>query len=173
MTCSIDQPISGRAWKFGESINTDVMAPSNRGGTLEELKRNTMAAIRPEFPLQVQPGDIIVAGRNFGCGSHREAANDTLRRVGISAVVAESVARLFLRTSVAIGFPTFVAPGVSDMVEDGQRVAIDYGEGVVRNLSTGAAVKLTRYPPSVERIFRAGGIIPLLVQRYSREGRPG
>ncbi len=171
MTSSIDRPISGRVWKFGESINTDVMSPSNRGSTPEELRRNTMAAIREEFPLEVKQGDIIVAGKNFGCGSHRETANQTLRDVGISAVVAESVARLFLRTSIAIGFPTFIAPGVSDIVEDGQQVEVDYGQGVVRNLPTGASVQITSYPPSVERIFRAGGIIPLLEERYSREAK--
>ncbi len=171
MTSSIDETMSGRVWKFGESINTDVMAPSNRGGSPEELRRNTMAAIREEFPLEVKQGDIIVAGKNFGCGSHREAANQTLRDVGISAVVAESVARIFLRTSISIGFPTFIAPGVSGIVEDGQQVEIDYGHGVVRNLSTGASAKISTYPPSVERIFRAGGIISLLVQRYSQEAK--
>ena len=169
MTSRLDEPISGRVWKFGESISTDVMSPSNRGSTPEELRRNTMAAIREEFPLEVKPGDIIVAGRNFGCGSHRESANQTLWDVGIAAVVAESVGRLFLRTSIAIGFPTFVAPGISGIVEDGQRLEIDYGEGMVRNVETGAAVRISAYPPSVERIFRAGGIIPLLVDRYTQE----
>ena len=169
MTSRLDEPISGRVWKFGESISADVMSPSNRGSTPEELRRNTMATFREEFPLEVKSGDIIVAGRNLGCGSHLESANQTLWDVGIAAVVAESVARLFLRTSIAIGFPIFVAPGISDIVEDGQRLETDYGEGVVRDVETGAAVSMSTYPPSVERIFRAGGIIPLLVDWYNQE----
>ncbi len=156
--------IRGRVWKFGDSIDTDIIAP---GGDREErLKETTMIAVRPEFPLKVKPGDIIVAGKNFGCGSHRETANSVLREMGISAIVAESIARIFFRVSISMAFPAFTAEGITDIVEDGDQIEIDYKKGVVFNISSGKYVLLKKYPPSVEAIFDAGGIIELLKQKY-------
>ena len=109
--------IRGRIWKFGDSVDTNIIAPLHvmRKGEIEEIAQHTMAAVRPEFPAQVRPGDIIVAGANFGCGSHREEANRVLEKVGIRAIVAESVARIFLRNSINLAYPTLVAPGVSSL----------------------------------------------------------
>ncbi len=170
MASSLHQVIRGRAWIFGDSIDTDVIAPSgDRGDSPEALRKNTMAAFRPEFAEQVKPGDILVAGRNFGCGSHRESANSILQEVGLGAIVAESVARIFYRISVSIAFPTFAAPGITSIVKDGDEVEIDYEAGVVRNPATGASVPIKRFPPSVEAIFDAGGILPLVAQRLEKE----
>ena len=130
-----------------------------------------MAAIRPEFPREVKPGDILVAGRNFGCGSHRETANTILRDVGIRAIVAESIARIFFRVSISLAYPTFVAKGISGIVNDGDELEIDYERGLVKNITTGASVALNKYPPSVEEIFSVGGLLPLLKQRYENETR--
>jgi 3-isopropylmalate dehydratase small subunit len=157
----------GRVWKFDDSIDTDVIAPGGERG--ERLRETTMAAVRPEFPREVKPGDIIVAGRNFGCGSHREEANLILREIGIQAIVAESIARLFFRISVSIAQPIFIAPGITDVVEDQEILEIDYAAGTVKNINTGHAVEIRKFPSSVERIFRAGGMIPLLKQRLERE----
>lgn len=164
--------LTGRVWKFGESVDTDVIAPLHvmRKGEIEEIAQHTMAALRPEFPEQVRPGDIIVAGANFGCGSHREEANLVLNKVGIRAIVADSVARIFLRTSINLAYPTLVAPGVSSLVEDHEELEIDYPKGTIRNIQSGKELPLPKYPPSVEQIFEAGGILTLLRERCLREG---
>jgi 3-isopropylmalate dehydratase small subunit len=126
-----------------------------------------MEAYRPEFPKEVKPGDIVVAGRNFGCGSSRPGL--VLREVGIVAIVAESVARLFLRNSIARAIPIFMAPGVTDIIQDGETLEIDYPDGVVRNPATGALVELRKFPPLIEQIFACGGLPEFAFQRYQRE----
>ena len=167
-----DFVIRGRVWKFGDSVDTNVMAPLHlmRKGEIEELAQHTMAGLRPEFPEMVRPGDILVAGGNFGCGSHREEANLVLEKIGIRAIVAESVARIFLRTSINLAFPTLIAPGVTSLVEDQEELEIDYPKGKIRNLRSGKELPLSKYPPTVEQIFEAGGILTLLRERCVREG---
>ena len=96
--------IKGKVWKFGDNIDTDVISPSKyMEAPMDEQVKHVMEAINPKFSQEVKPGDIIVAGRNFGCGSSRETAPDLIKRLGIAAVVAESFARIFFRNSVAIG----------------------------------------------------------------------
>lgn len=160
--------VKGRVWKFGDSIDTDIISPGGERG--ERLNEVTMTAVRPEFPSQVRRGDIVVAGRNFGCGSHRESANIILRDIGVQAVVAESVARIFFRVSISLAYPTFVAKGVTGIVNDGDELEIDYDNGLVRNVATEQSVPLSKYPASVEAIFREGGLLELLKKRYAREG---
>lgn len=164
--------IRGRVWKFGDSVDTNVIAPLHvmQKGELGEIAQHTMSALRPEFPAEARQGDIIVAGANFGCGSHREEANLVLEKIGIRAIVAESVARIFLRTSINLAYPTLVAPGVSALVEDHEELEVDYPMGIIRNPRTGKELPLSKYPPSVERIFEAGGILTLLKERCVKEG---
>ena len=163
--------IKGKVWKFGDSIDTDVIAPNQRAESYEHLKAITMDAVRPEFAGNVKPGDIVVGGKNFGYGSHREAANSVLRDIGVSAIVAESIARIYFRIGISFGMPLFVAPGVTGIVEDGEELEIDSGEGVVRNAKTGKSVNIAQYPESIQAILKAGGIIPLLIQRYQKEAK--
>lgn len=167
MGFDLNRVVCGRVWKFGDSIETDAINPYYRYPTMEELKQHTMEVYRPEFPRQVRPGDLLVAGRNFGCGSSRPGL--VLREVGIAAIVAESVARLFLRNSISRAIPIFVAPGVSGIVEDGATLEVDYPAGVVRNPATGASVKLRKYPPAIEQIFECGGLPQFAYERYLRE----
>jgi 3-isopropylmalate/(R)-2-methylmalate dehydratase small subunit len=157
----------GRVWKFGDSIETDAINPYYRYPTMEELKQHTMEVYRAEFPAQVKPGDILVAGRNFGCGSSRPGL--VLREVGIAAIIAESVARLFLRNSVARAIPIFVAPGVTGIVQDGETLEVDYPQGVVRNVATGANVRLRKFPPMIEQIYECGGLPEFARERYMLE----
>ena len=159
--------VSGRVWKFGDSIETDAINPYYRYPTMEELKQHTMEVYRPEFPREVKPGDIMVAGRNFGCGSSRPGL--VLREVGIAAILAESVSRLFLRNSISRAIPIFVAPGVSGIVEDGETLEVDYPRGIVRNVASGASAKLHRYPAGIEQIFECGGLPQFAFERYQRE----
>jgi 3-isopropylmalate dehydratase small subunit len=157
----------GRVWKFGDSIETDAINPYYRYPTMEALKQHTMEAYRPEFPKAVKPGDILVAGRNFGCGSSRPGL--VLREVGIVAIVVESVSRLFFRNSIARAIPLFVAPGVTGIVNDGETLDVDYRAARVTNVATGAAVELKRFPPLIEQIFECGGLLELAYERYMRE----
>ncbi|MBI1965537.1 MAG: 3-isopropylmalate dehydratase small subunit [Betaproteobacteria bacterium] len=163
----MSQVIRGRVWKFGDSIETDAINPYYRYPTMEELKQHTMEAYRPEFPKQVKPDDIMVAGRNFGCGSSRPGL--VLREVGVAAIVAESVARLFLRNSISRAIPIFVAPGVTAIVQDGETLEVDYPQGVVRNAASGKAVALRKFPPMIEKIFECGGLPEFARERYLKE----
>jgi len=163
----LSQVIRGRVWKFGDSIETDAINPYYRYPTMDELKQHTMEAYRPEFPQQVKPGDVMVAGRNFGCGSSRPGL--VLREVGVAAIVAESVARLFLRNSISRAIPIFVAPGVTAIVQDGETLEVDYPKGVVRNPASGQSVALRKYPPMIEKIFECGGLPEFARERYLKE----
>lgn len=167
MSFDLNRVIRGRVWKFGDSIETDAINPYYRHPTMEELKQHTMEAYRPEFPKQVKPGDILVAGRNFGCGSSRPGL--VLREVGIAAILAESVSRLFLRNNIARAMPIFIAPGVTGIVQDGETLEIDYPRGVVRNPASGASVALRKFPPLIERIFQCGGLPEFARERYLAE----
>jgi 3-isopropylmalate/(R)-2-methylmalate dehydratase small subunit len=167
MPIDLNQPLRGRVWKFGDSIETDAINPYYRYPTMEELKQHTMEAYRPEFPKEVKAGDILVAGRNFGCGSSRPGL--VLREVGIVAIIAESVARLFLRNSIARAVPIFMAPGITGIVNDGDTLEVDYRGSIVRNPATGASVELRQFPPLIEKIFAAGGLPEFAYQRYERE----
>ena len=167
MAFDFERAVSGRVWKFGDSIETDAINPYYKYPTMAELKLHTMEAYRAEFPKEVKPGDILVAGRNFGCGSSRPGL--VLREVGIAAIVAESVARLFFRNSIARAIPIFMAPGVTGIVNDGDTLEIDYPAGVVRNPATGASVGLRKFPPLIERIFAAGGLPEFARERYRRK----
>lgn len=167
MGVDLNQVIRGRAWTFGDSIETDAINPYYRYPTMDELKLHTMEAYRPEFPQQVKPGDILVAGRNFGCGSSRPGL--VLREVGIAAIVVESVSRLFLRNSIARAIPIFQAPGVTDIVQDGETLEVDYRNGVVRNPGSGATVSLRKFPELIEQIFECGGLPEFAYERYLRE----
>ncbi|GBD10514.1 2,3-dimethylmalate dehydratase small subunit [bacterium HR23] len=157
----------GRVWVFGDSIDTDGIAPFYLYRDPEEMYKHTLESFRPEFPKQVRSGDIVVAGKNFGCGSARPPT--PIFRIGVSAIVVESLAPLMLRNSVGLAYPVFIAPGVTSIVQDHQTIEIDYPNGVVRNLDTGRQVALRKYPPIVERIYAAGGIIPYTRQRYLQE----
>jgi 3-isopropylmalate/(R)-2-methylmalate dehydratase small subunit len=157
----------GRVWKFGDSVETDAINPYYKYPTMAELKQHTMEAYRPEFPREVKAGDILVAGRNFGCGSSRPGV--VLMEVGIAAIVVESVSRLFFRNSIARAMPILQAPGITGICEDGETLEVDYPNGVVRNPANGKAVTLRAFPPLIEQILECGGLPELAFQRYQRE----
>jgi 3-isopropylmalate dehydratase small subunit len=157
----------GRVWKFGDSVETDAINPYYRYPTMEELKQHTMEAYRPEFPREVKRGDILVAGRNFGCGSSRPGV--VLMEVGIAAIVVESVSRLFFRNSIARAMPILQAPGITGIVDDGETLEVDYPNGVVRNPLNGKSVSLRAFPPLIEQILQSGGLPEFAYERFQRE----
>src|SRR6476620_11274009 len=140
MSLDLNRVVRGRVWKFGDSVETDAINPYYQYPTMEELKLHTLEAYRPEFPKEVKRGDILVAGRNFGCGSSRPGL--VLREVGIAAIVVQSAARLFLRNSIARAMAIILAPGVTGIVNEGETREVDYAAGEVRNPATGARVNL-------------------------------
>jgi 3-isopropylmalate/(R)-2-methylmalate dehydratase small subunit len=166
--------IRGRAWLFGDDISTDLLAPGAYAvAPLDERKRHTLEAVNPRFAEEARPQDVVVAGRNFGCGSSRETAPEGLLALGVGCVVAESFARIFLRNAVAIGLPALPCPGAASAVADGDQVEVDLEAGTVRNLSTGVVVSGQRLPPQMLEILGAGGILPLLRRRVQEEARRG
>jgi len=166
-------PLRGRAWKFGDSVDTNQLSAAgfqSSGHARENLKANCLSVLRPEFPHEVAPGDLLVAGSNFGCGSSRQSAVQALQACGIAAVIAESVARIHMRNSIALALPTFVVPGIASIVADGDQMEIDYAAGVVRNLTAGHELPLTRFPQTVEQIYALGGILALIGNKLAAQG---
>ena len=155
--------IRGRVRKFGDNIDTDAITP----GTLlqlsiEELVKHAFSPIAPEFYKTVQPGDIIVAGSNFGCGSSREHATEVVKQMGINVIVAESVARIYFRNCVALGIYPVLSPGVSALFEEGDAIEIDLDGGELRNPASGKTARFEPLSGSLKEIVDSGGIIPLL-----------
>lgn len=163
----LSKVIRGKLWLFGDSVDTDGINPYYRYPDPNEMYKHTLETFRPEFPKQVKKGEIVVAGKNYGCGSSRPGT--AVFQIGVAAVVAESLAPLMLRNSIGFAEPVFVAPGITKIVEDHQTIEIDYPNGVVRNADTGSEVALRKFPPVVERIYEAGGILPYARRRYLLE----
>ena len=137
---------SGRVWKFGDKISTDLMVPGSyvlarRNMDQAEAAMQCMRANRPDWARQVRPGDILIAGRNFGCGSSRNGS-EPLKTLGIAVVLVESVSRIHLRNAINTGLPTLVCPGIVGLADEGQRISIDILSGKVVN---------TRYRSRVAR----------------------
>jgi 3-isopropylmalate/(R)-2-methylmalate dehydratase small subunit len=163
--------IRGRVWKFGDNVDTDVMAPWNSLGQPWDERRKVILQIRPEFVEQVRAGDVIVAGRNWGCGSSREHAPENLKRLGIAAVVAESFGRIYFRNSVAIAFPNIGCPGVHDAFEEGDELELDLATARVRNLTRYVDLQGQPYTPEMLTILEKGGLLNVLKERLA--GRAG
>jgi 3-isopropylmalate/(R)-2-methylmalate dehydratase small subunit len=154
--------VTGRVWKFGDDINTDLMLPGPLlTASEEEQRRAVFSANRPGWVDQVRPGDIIIGGRNFGTGSSRPAAR-SLRNLGLGALVAESINGLFLRNAVSFGFLALECPGISGALEEGQNAEIAIDAWTVRNRDTGATLPISPIPEQLLSLMTSGGIYPLL-----------
>ena len=158
----------GRAWKFGDNIDTDLIVPSvYLRAPMEVVLQHTFEAIRPDFSKQVKPGDIIVGGKSFGFGSHREKAAWVPKLLKVSVVVADSFARTFFRNCVNIGMPILPIQNVSKMVEEGDEVEVDLQKGILRNITKGTSIAAKPLPEIVLNILHAGGILQVLKQKTS------
>jgi 3-isopropylmalate/(R)-2-methylmalate dehydratase small subunit len=155
--------LEGNCWKFGHNIPTDMITPTAyvmRGMT--ELRKHVLETANAEFPQKVQPGDIVVAGRNFGCSSGRAIAPKALKATLIGGILAEFFSRTFYRNGPEIGLPILEVPGIHAMVETGQRLRVDIEGGTVKNLTTGQSIQGTAPSGILLDMLRAGGLIPLL-----------
>jgi len=151
----------GKAWKFGDDVNTDEIIPARYLSLTDpaKLAEHVMEDSDPLFPSKVQKGDIIVAGKNFGCGSSREHAPVAIKGAGISCVIAKSFARIFFRNSFNMGLLIFESPEAAEGIKDNDIVEVDPDEGIIRNVSTGEAYKVTLIPPFMKELVQDGGLI--------------
>ena len=153
----------GRVWLFADdNINTDLMMPQSVfAKSLEEQMRNVFATYRPGWSEQVRPGDILVGGRNFGTGSSRPGSM-LLKRLGITALVAESINGLFYRNCINYALPAMECPGIRDLLSEGETARVDIAEGIVQNLARGTRLAGARMPEFLLAIVHAGGIMERL-----------
>ncbi|SNZ07062.1 3-isopropylmalate/(R)-2-methylmalate dehydratase small subunit [Persephonella hydrogeniphila] len=161
--------IEGKVWKFGDDINTDEIIPARYLVTTdpEELAKHVMEDADPEFPNKVQPGDIIVAGKNFGCGSSREHAPLALKGAKIGAIIAESFARIFYRNAINLGLPIIESPEAAKDAEEGDIIEIDFDEGKIINRTKGKEYSFKPLPESLKKVFEAGGLMEYAKDKLS------
>jgi 3-isopropylmalate/(R)-2-methylmalate dehydratase small subunit len=152
--------LAGRAWKFGDDIDTDAIIPGRYLviNDPRELALHLFDGMRPEMAAQTREGDYVVAGENFGCGSSREHAPLALKGAGISAVIAKSFARIFFRNAINIGMPLLISDE-ADRIKEGDALEINLAQGIVHNLSTGEIYRTKPLPPFLREIVKAGGLV--------------
>jgi len=153
--------IRGRVWKFGNDVDTDAIIPARYLNTHDpnELAKHIMEDADRDFPSKVKEGDILVAGKNFGCGSSREHAPIAIKASGIRAVVARSFARIFYRNAFNIGLPIFESSDASEKIKQTDEIEIDADNGIIRNLTTHEEYKANPIPPFMQELIDAGGLI--------------
>jgi len=154
--------IRGRVWKFGDNINTDLIYPGpylKEFLPYDEMAKHAMEGVDPNFSKKVKKGDIIVAGRNFGCGSSREEAVTCLKAVGIGGILAESFARIFFRNAINIGLPVLECKGLLHKVKEGDLLEVDFKSGTIKNISTGEEIKTQPLPDFIIEILNKGGLL--------------
>lgn len=154
----------GKAWKFGADIDTDAIIPARYLNTSDpkELALHCMEDADPLFPEKVGSGDIIVAGKNFGCGSSREHAPIAIKEAGVSVVIAKSFARIFYRNAFNIGLPILESEGASEDIKEGDILEVSVSEGIIKNLTQNKIYKSTPVPEFMQNIINAKGLIPFV-----------
>ncbi len=162
--------IGGAAWVFGDGVDTDVMAPGLYfKASMDVMARHCMEAIDPEFAARIVPGDIVVAGRNFGVGSAREQAPMALQHLGVGAILAESYGRIFYRNALNFGIPTLVFPQAGEIAA-GDRLCIDPLAGRIENRTQARTYTVAGLPEHLLAMIAAGGLMPYLKQRIAARG---
>jgi len=153
----------GSCWKFGHNIPTDEITPTHVvWKSFSEMAKHVLESLNPDFPKKVQKGDIIIAGRNFGCSSGRAIAPKAIKATGVSAVLADGFSRTFYRNGHEVGLPILEVPGIHDFVETGDRIRVDIASGVVTNLTSGKSLNGSPAPEFLLKMLQAGGLIPFL-----------
>ena len=155
----------GRVFKYGDNVDTDVIIPARYLNSSDpaELATHCMEDIDKEFVNKVNRGDIIVADKNFGCGSSREHAPIAIKAAGVSCVIAETFARIFYRNAINIGLPIIECPEASRGIEDGDQVEVDFDSGVIYNRTRGTEFQVQAFPEFMQNIIQAGGLINLSI----------
>jgi 3-isopropylmalate/(R)-2-methylmalate dehydratase small subunit len=168
--------LRGRAWTFGVNVDTDQIIPAKYAiYSLDERKLGEYAMEGvPEkgegFSKRIAPGDIIVAGSNFGCGSSREIAPVAIRGAGISAVIADSFARIFFRNAINMGYPILQSPQAAEAVQEGDELEIDLEEGIIRDFTRGDEYQAEPFPEFMNELMKMGGLVPWVRKRLAERG---
>jgi len=165
---------SGKAWVYGDNVDTDVIIPARYLSTSDpaELAPHCMEDLDPGFARKMDPGDIIVAGGNFGCGSSREHAPLAIKGAGCSCVIAASFTRIFYRNAINVGLPIFECPEAAASIETGDEVAVDPVAGTIENRTKGVTFRVAPFAPFLRDLISAGGLIPY-ARRRIEERRKG
>ena len=155
------EQFTGKVWVLGDDIDTDIIIPTEYLAlkTIDDMKQYGFSPLRPELAGQIQKGDIIVAGKNFGCGSSREHAPIAIKESGISLVIAKSFARIFYRNSINIGLAIVECPEAAEAIEEGHTVEADLDNGVLLDQTTGKSFHTAPFPPFIQTIITNGGLI--------------
>ncbi|MEM2885148.1 MAG: 3-isopropylmalate dehydratase small subunit [Thermoproteota archaeon] len=162
--------LRGRAWKFGDNVSTDHIAPGryfHLRSNLPELAKHVLEDARPDFAPGVSAGDFVVAGRNFGLGSSREHAPTIIKMVGVSAVVAKSFARIFYRNSINVGLPAIICD--TTRIGDGDLLVVDLGLGKVKDETNGEVLSFPPLPEIMRKILEEGGLVKYVKRRGDLE----
>ena len=157
----------GHVFKYGDNVDTDVIIPARYLNSFDaqELASHAMADIDPEFVNKVQPGDIIVANKNFGCGSSREHAPLCLKTAGVSCVIAETFARIFYRNAINIGLPILECEEAADQIQAGDEVTVDFNTGIITDLTQNKEWQAQPFPPFIQNIIDKGGLMASLKEK--------
>ena len=153
--------LTGTAIKYGRDVDTDAIIAARylNSSDMNELARHCMEDLDPTFTQRVKPGDIIIAGENFGCGSSREHAPSCIKAAGISCVIAKSFARIFYRNAINVGLPIIECPEGADGIEEGDAVFADTSMGIIEDLTTGESWDVRPFEPFIQEIIEAGGLV--------------
>jgi 3-isopropylmalate/(R)-2-methylmalate dehydratase small subunit len=165
--------LTGRAFKFGDSISTDDIAPGkwfHLRSNLPELAKHVLEDVNPDFAAKVKPGDFIVAGKNFGLGSSREHAAVILKMAGVSAILAKSAARIFFRNAINVGLPVLICD--TDKIGHGDELEVDLDGGRAKDITNGAELPLGRFPDVMLQILDEGGLIPYIKKHGGIDVQP-
>ncbi len=162
--------LKGKAWSFKDNIDTDVIIPARHLVTSDpdELAGYCMEDIDPDFAKKISKGDIIVAGKNFGCGSSREHAPIAIKHLGISCVIAESFARIFYRNSINMGLPIFECPEAVKKIRAGDKLEVDAETGIITNVSKNETYKAQAMPEFIRKIIKLGGLMEYVKQEVKK-----
>lgn len=162
--------LKGTVWKFGDNVDTDVIIPVQytTGTDSKEMAEHCMEGLDPDFPRKVHTGDIIVGGKNFGCGSSREPAPLAIKGAGISCVIAGSFARIFYRNAFNIGLPLLECPEAHDCIESGDEVEVDLDSGTIINTSGGGALQAKAIPQFMQELIQDGGLMKHIARQYDK-----
>ena len=165
--------IKGKVWKFKDNIDTDVIIPARYLNTSDpkELALHCMEDYDSEFVKKMNQGDIIVAGRNFGCGSSREHAPIALKAAGVSCIIAQSFARIFFRNAINIGLPIFESEEAADQCSQGDILEIDSTQGIIKNLTKDKIYKTNLLPEFIQKLISAGGLKEYVKEELERRER--
>ena len=161
----------GKVFKYGDNVDTDVIIPARylNAPSPSELAKHCMEDIDINFTKNVNKGDIIVAGANFGCGSSREHAPISIRACGVSCVIAKSFARIFYRNSINIGFPILECSEAAEKINNGDEVTVDFNTGIITDVTTGQTFKAVAFPAFINNIIKCGGLLSYLKDKQNSE----